>query len=181
MDSFELNKAAGAVLMVLLLTMGVGIVSDVIFAPTIPNQPGYEIVVESAESDASTVEAVPETVPLSERLVAATVEGGEKAAKKCAACHSFDKGGANKVGPNLWGIVDRKPASHEGFSYSAAMVAFGESNPEWTLEQLYAFLQNPKAHVPGTSMGFAGLKKSEERADMIVYMNSMSDSPVPLQ
>lgn len=181
MDSFELNKAAGAVLMVLLLTMGVGIVSDVIFAPTIPNQPGYEIVVESAESDASTVEAVPETVPLSERLVAATVEGGEKAAKKCAACHTFDKGGANKVGPNLWGIVDRKPASHEGFSYSAAMVAFGESNPEWTLEQLYAFLQNPKAHVPGTSMGFAGLKKSEERADMIVYMNSMSDSPVPLQ
>ncbi|WP_439530405.1 c-type cytochrome [Pannonibacter sp.] len=181
MDSFELNKAAGAVLMVLLLTMGVGIVSDVIFTPTIPNQPGYEIVVESAESDASTVEAVPETVPLSERLVAATVEGGEKAAKKCAACHTFDKGGANKVGPNLWGIVDRKPASHEGFSYSAAMVAFGESNPEWTLEQLYAYLQNPKAHVPGTSMGFAGLKKSEERADMIVYMNSMSDSPVPLQ
>ncbi|WP_106752764.1 c-type cytochrome [Pannonibacter carbonis] len=181
MDSFELNKAAGAVLMVLLLTMGVGIVSDVIFTPTIPNQPGYEIVVESAESDASTVEAVPETVPLSERLVAATVAGGEKAAKKCAACHSFDKGGANKVGPNLWGIVDRKPASHEGFSYSAAMVAFGESNPAWTLEQLYAFLQNPKAHVPGTSMGFAGLKKSEERADMIVYMNSMSDSPVPLQ
>ncbi|MFN7168705.1 MAG: c-type cytochrome [Pannonibacter sp.] len=181
MDSFELNKAAGAVLMVLLLTMGVGIVSDIIFTPTIPDKPGYEIVVESAESDTSTVEAVPETVPLSERLVAATVAGGEKVAKKCSSCHTFEKGGANKVGPGLWATVGRKPGTHEGFSYSAAMVAFGEANPAWTFEQLYAFLENPKAHVPGTSMGFAGLKKGEERADMIVYLNSLSDSPLPLQ
>ncbi|NBN65767.1 c-type cytochrome [Microvirga tunisiensis] len=181
MDSFELNKAAGAVLMVLLLTMGVGIVSDVIFTPTTPEKPGYEIVVASAESAAPAEEAAADVAPLSERLMAGTVEDGEKAAKKCAACHSFEKGGPNKVGPDLWGLLGRKPGTHAGFSYSTAMVAFGEANPAWTFEHLYAFLENPKAHVPGTSMGFAGIKKADERVDLIVYMNSLSDSPLPLQ
>ncbi|POF34013.1 c-type cytochrome [Roseibium marinum] len=180
MDSFTLNKAAGAVLMVLILTMGVGIVSDIIFHPTIPGKPGYEIVVASAEDATSEVEAVPEETPISERLVEASAEDGAKVAKKCAACHDFSQGGANKVGPALWGVVGRKPASHEGFSYSSAMTAFGAENPEWSFDELDHFLVAPKKHVPGTSMGFAGLRKPEDRADIIAYLNEQSDSPVPV-
>jgi cytochrome c len=180
MDSFTLNKAAGAVLMVLILTMGVGIVSDIIFHPTIPGKPGYEIVVASAEDSTSEVEAVPEVAPISERLLAASASEGEKVARKCAACHEFNQGGDNKVGPALWDTVGRKPGGHEGFGYSAAMVAFGEEHPEWTYEQLDLFLASPKQHVPGTSMGFAGLRRPEERADMIAYLREQADTPAPL-
>ena len=115
MDSFTLNKIAGAVLMVLLLTMGVGIVSDVIFEPTIPGKPGYEIVVASSEADSTpSADAVPEVAPISERLVAASAESGQKIFKKCQACHSIEEGGPNKVGPDLWGVIGRKPGTHAG-------------------------------------------------------------------
>ncbi len=180
MDSFTLNKAAGAVLMVLILTMGVGIVSDIIFQPTIPGKPGYEIVLAAPEDSTSEVAAVPEVAPISERLIAAASTDGEKVAKKCAACHSFDQGGANKVGPALWDVVGRKPGGVDGFGYSSAMVAFGEEHPEWTFEQLDLFLAAPKKHINGTSMGFAGLRKPEDRADMIAYLREQSDSPQPL-
>jgi cytochrome c len=180
MDSFTLNKAAGAVLMVLILTMGVGIVSDIIFKPTIPGQPGYEIVLESAPDSTSEVAAVPEVEPISERLIAAASTKGESVAKKCTACHTFEEGGANKVGPALWDIVGRKPGGVDGFRYSSAMTAFGEENPEWTYEELDHFLAAPKKYINGTSMGFAGLRKPEDRADMIAYLREMSGSPKPL-
>ncbi|MFD1697068.1 c-type cytochrome [Roseibium aestuarii] len=181
MDSFTLNKAAGAVLMVLILTMGVGIVSDIIFETEEPETPGYAIAVATEEggAGAETAEAATEE-PIAVRLASASAADGEKVAKKCAACHDFSQGGANKVGPALWGVVGRKPASHEGFAYSAGMVAFGEQNPEWSFDHLDAFILKPKDHVPGTSMGFAGLKKPEERADLIAYLREQADSPVPL-
>jgi len=180
MDSFTLNKAAGAVLMVLILTMGVGIVSDIIFQPTIPGKPGYEIVLASAEDTASEVEAVPEVAPISERLIEASAEDGEKVAKKCAACHEFTADGKNKVGPLLWGVVGRAPGSHEGFGYSSAMQEFAAANPEWTFEELDHFLESPKKLVDGTSMSFNGLRKPEDRADIIAYLRQQADSPVPL-
>lgn len=181
MDSFTLNKAAGAVLMVLLLTMGVGIVSDIIFEPTIPGKPGYEIVVAAEGTDeGGAAEAEEQVEPIASRLASASAAEGEKVAKKCAACHSFDEGGANKVGPALWGVVGRKPASHEGFAYSAAMVAFGEANPAWTYEELDGFFTKPKDHVPGTSMGFAGLRKPDDRSNLIAYLREQSGSPMPL-
>ncbi|MEM9631451.1 MAG: cytochrome c family protein [Pseudomonadota bacterium] len=180
MDSFTLNKAAGAVLMVLILTMGVGIVSDIIFKPTIPGQPGYEIVLESAPDATSEVAAVPEVEPISERLIAAASTKGESVAKKCTACHTFEEGGANKVGPALWDIVGRKPGGVDGFRYSSAMTAYGEQNPEWTYEELDHFLASPKKLINGTSMGFAGLRKPEDRANIIAYLREMSGSPKPL-
>jgi cytochrome c len=180
MDSFTLNKVAGAVLGVLILTMGVGIVSDIIFHPTIPGKPGYEIVVASAEDSTSEVEAVPEVAPISERIVEASAEDGEKVAKKCAACHDFTQGGANKVGPALWGVIGRKPGGHEGFGYSSAMTAYGDENGEWTYEGLDHFLESPKKYIDGTSMGFAGLRKPEDRADLIAYLRQQADSPAPL-
>ncbi|MCX2724445.1 c-type cytochrome [Roseibium salinum] len=180
MDSFTLNKAAGAVLMVLILTMGVGIVSDIIFEPTIPGEPGYEIVVASEEDATSEVEAVPEVAPISERLIEASADAGENVAKKCQACHTFEQGGANKVGPALWNVVGRKPGGVDGFSYSAAMAQFGEEQPAWTYEELDHFLADPKGYVSGTSMGFAGLRKPEDRADIIAYLRQQADSPQPL-
>lgn len=180
MDSFTLNKAAGAVLMVLILTMGLGIMSDIIFKPTIPGKPGYEIVVASAGDSTSEVTAEPDVVPISELLLAASASDGEKVAKKCTACHTFDNGGANKVGPNLWDIVGRKPGGHDGFNYSSAMAAYGDANPEWTYESLANFLEAPKKYISGTSMGFAGLRKPEERANIIAYMRDQSGAPKPL-
>ena len=91
-----------------------------------------------------------------------------------------DNGGPNKVGPNLWGIVDRPIASHEGFSYSAGMKTFAEANKTWTYDHLSFFIEAPKKHVPGTAMGFAGVKKPDERANLIAYMREQADSPVAL-
>ncbi len=180
MDSFTLNKIAGAVLMVLLLTMGVGIVSDIIFEPTIPGKPGYEIVLASEGDSTSEVTAVPEVEPISERLIAASATSGQKVAKKCAACHTFDQGGANKVGPALWDVIGRAPGGVDGFGYSSAMQAFAGENEAWNFENLDGFLAAPKKYLSGTSMGFAGLRKPSDRADMIAYLREQSDSPVPL-
>ena len=104
---------------------------------------------------------------------------GQKAAKKCAACHSFDNGGKNKVGPNLWNIVNRKPATVDGFKYSGALTEYGETT-NWTYEALDAYLTNPKTAIPGNKMAFAGLKKPKDRADVLAYLRSLSDSPAEL-
>jgi len=180
MDSFTFNKIAGAVLMVLLLTMGLGFVSDNIFKPPIPDDPGYRIVLAAPQDSDSVVEAVPEVVPIGERLLAASVSSGESAARKCAACHAFEKGGANKVGPALYAVLGRKPGGLDDFGYSSAMVAYGDEKGEWTYDGLDNFLANPKQYIDGTSMGFAGIRRPEERADLIAYMREQADDPVPL-
>jgi cytochrome c len=114
--------------------------------------------------------------PIEKLLQTASVEKGAAAAKKCAACHTFEKGGPNRVGPNLFGVVERARASEAGFNYSAAMKAKGG---KWDFQELNAFLLNPKANVPGTAMGFAGISKDSERADVIDYLRSLADKPVP--
>ncbi|MFZ1680960.1 MAG: cytochrome c family protein, partial [Rhizobiaceae bacterium] len=108
------------------------------------------------------------------------VDAGATVFKKCASCHTVDNGGANKVGPNLWNIVNRPVASHEGFAYSAPMKAFAEGGKTWDYESLSQFTLAPKGLVKGTAMGFAGLKKIDERANLIAYLRSLSDAPAPL-
>ena len=105
------------------------------------------------------------------------MEKGQATAKQCQACHTFEKGGPNRVGPNLWGIVGRPRASEAGFNYSAAMKAKGGT---WTFGELYAFLANPRGYIPGTAMTFAGLSRGQQRADVIDYLHTLSDSPMPL-
>jgi len=179
MDSFEWNKIIGAVLGTGVFAMGLGVVSDILFSQHPPEKPGYVIEVAEAAPSGEAAPAAPK-VSFAELLAKADVAKGESQSKKCLACHSLEKGGPNKIGPNLWGVVDRPVAHHEGFSYSEAMKAFSEGGKTWTYENLDHFLTNPKALVPGTAMSFAGLKNDQDRADLVAYLRTLSDSPVPL-
>ena len=172
MDSFELNKIAGAVLFTLLIYLGVRNLGDILFDVEAPNPDSY--IVEGLETgDAAIASAEPEVeVPISELLLTASVDKGMKVAKKCAACHEFAQGAANKVGPALWGVVGRDIGSHAGFVYSGALSGL-EGN--WTAEKLNGFLENPKKYAEGTSMAFAGLRKPSDRADVIAYLQSLSN------
>ncbi|HQS47387.1 MAG: cytochrome c family protein [Rhizobiales bacterium 24-66-13] len=177
MDSFELNKIAGALLGTLTLTIGLGIVSEILFAPEAPAKPGYEIAVPEGPAGGNVTEAKAPVIPIEQLFATASIEKGANVAKRCGSCHNFTEGAGAKVGPDLYGVVDRPVASVAGFAYSAAMKAKGG---EWTPQALNHFLTNPKADVPGTAMAFAGIPKETERADLIAYLNSLSHSPKPL-
>lgn len=177
MDGFELNKIMGAVLGTLLILLSLNIFADGIFAAQKPAKPGYEIAVAETGGAAAAAAPAEKQVPLAELLASANVEKGAAVSKKCVACHEFKKGGPNKVGPDLYGVVGRERAHHEGFSYSAGMKA--KPGP-WTFEDLDHFLTNPRGFIPGTAMAFAGISKATERADLIAYLNTLSDSPQPL-
>jgi cytochrome c len=177
MDSFEINKILGAILGTCLVLLVTSFSAGAIFSPVMPEKPGYEIAVKE-EAPAGGKEAAPApSEPIEKLLQTASVEKGAASAKKCAACHTFDKGGPNRVGPNLFGIVGDKKGEGRGFNFSAAMKAKGGS---WSYDDLNQFIANPKGFVPGTAMGFAGIPKDSERADVIDYLHTLADSPVPL-
>ena len=134
----------------------------------------------SAAATAAAKAAPESPVDLMTRLARADVMKGERAARKCAACHKIDQTGEAAVGPNLWGVVGRPVAKAAGFSYSDAMQANGAKTPNWTPEELDVFLTKPEARVPGTRMTFQGLPDQQERADVITYLNTKSDKPLPL-
>jgi cytochrome c len=175
MDSYEINKILGAFLFTCLCLLSLNIAAGAMFAPAKLAKPGFEVAVTEQKQDAGGAAAQQE--PIEKLLASATVEKGEAAAKKCAACHTFGKGEPNRVGPNLYGVIGRERGSHPGFNYSAGM----KGKPgKWTVEDLNAFLLNPKGFVPGTSMSLAGVPRGSERADLITYLNSKSDSPAAL-
>jgi cytochrome c len=176
MNSFELNKVLGAILGTCLITLALNIGAGAIFAPEKPAKPGYEIAVKEHGEGEKAAAKEPEQ-PIEVLLAKASVEKGQATAKQCQACHTFEKGGPNRVGPNLWGIVDRARASEAGFNYSAPMKAKGG---KWTFDELNKFLANPRGSVPGTAMTFAGLSRDQQRADVIGFLHTLADSPVPL-
>jgi cytochrome c len=177
MDSFELNKILGAILGTCLVLLVTSFTAGAIFSPVMPEKPGYEIAVKEAPEGGAKEAAAAPSEPIEKLLQTASVDKGAAAAKKCAACHTFEKDGPNRVGPNLFGIVERDRATHAGFNYSAAMKAKGG---KWSYDDLNKFISNPKGFVPGTAMGFAGIQKDSERADVIDYLHTLADSPVPL-
>ncbi len=177
MASQEANKIAGAILMSGLIAMASGFIARSLVVPVELKQLAYAVEKPDAPA-AGQVAAAPVAVPpISPLLAKADLAVGEASAKKCAACHTFDKGGPNRVGPNLYDVVGRKPGQVAGFAYSKPLMAVAE---EWNYEHLNKYLNNPKATIPGNKMAFAGIPKPDERAALIAWLRSKSDSPKPL-
>jgi cytochrome c len=178
MDSFEFNKIAGAVLGTFTFLMLTSFGGELLFTEKKAAKAGYELAMPVAA--ASTAVAAVAAEPIAIRLASADKAKGENTFKQCSACHTPEKGGANKVGPNMWGIVERAKGQIAGFGYSAAMKAVAAKGEKWTFESLDKFLEGPKAYLPGTSMSYAGISNPKNRADLIAYLNTITDSPVAI-
>ena len=175
MDSFELNKIIAAILMVALLVIGLGKIADVAFHVKKLENPGYKVEVESklASSISPTSEVI-EKIDIAAVMALGDFANGEKIFKKCAACHSINKGGKNKIGPALYNVVGRAVGGVNDYKYSKALASYGK---EWTFEELNGFLTKPSSYLKGTKMSYAGLRKEKDRASVIKYLNQSSDSP----
>ena len=169
MDSFEINKIVAAVLMVALLIIGIGKLSDVIFHVEKPETPGYKVEVEQVSTaSSSTTTAAEEKVDIAALMAMGDIASGEKIFKKCAACHSIIKGGKNAIGPALYNVVGRKVGSVEDYKYSKALAAYEK---EWTLEELNGYLTKPAKWIKGTKMAFAGLIKNPFSSSKVQFLS----------
>jgi cytochrome c len=179
MDSWEWNKIAGAVLGTLLFVLVVKFVAQAVYETPAPAKPGYAVDVPE-EAQTQTASAAPAAEPLPDFgsvLPSADINHGKEVAARCQQCHDESKGGPNKIGPNLYGVVGRARATHPGFSYSSAMNA---NHDPWTYDKLFAFVKAPQADIPGTKMSFAGLRSAQDRIDLLAYLRTLNDSPPPI-
>ncbi len=179
MDSFEINKIVAAVLLVALLVIGIGKLSDLIFYVKKPERPGYSVDVEKAVATSAQSSSVSteEKIDIAALMAMGDIATGEKVFKKCAACHSIVKDGKNNIGPALYNVVGRKVGVVNNYKYSKALSEYGK---EWTFEELNGYLIKPAKWIKGTKMAFAGLRKEKDRASVIKYLNQNSDNPLPL-
>ena len=178
MDSFEVNKIIAAVLLVALLVIGIGKIADIVFYVEKPKTAGYKVEVAEASNASQDAKASEiEEIDISALLAMGNVEHGEKVFKKCSACHVVNKGGENKIGPVLYGVLGRQVAALSNYKYSKAMAAYDKT---WTFEEMNGYLRKPQSYIKGTKMAFAGLRKEKDRASVILYLNQNSDSPLLL-
>jgi cytochrome c len=175
MDSFELNKIIAAILMVALLVIGLGKIADGVFHVKKPKNPGYKVEVKNQlVSNISQAAEVVEKIDIIAIMALGDIASGQKIFKKCAACHSINKGGKNKIGPALYNVVGRAVGGLDDYKYSKTLASYGK---EWTFEELNGFLTKPSSYLKGTKMSYAGLRKEKDRASVIKYLNQNGDSP----
>ena len=180
MSGLEVNKILASIIFAVLIVTLIGHFGDLLINIDHHDQKetAYKIDVEEAPSTEGLTEKKEEMIePISLLLTSSSMENGEKLFKKCATCHNYEKGGKNKVGPQLWNIINRQKANVEGFAYSKALAEYGG---EWGYEELAEFLYKPKKYIKGTKMNFAGLKKVKDRADIVYFLRAQSDNPAPL-
>ena len=179
MSDLTFNKIAGAVLATALAVVGLEELSAIVYAPHPATKAGYaiEVAAESGPEGPAAPEVPPDWGTV---LPVADVKAGQASTAVCQTCHNFAPGGPNMTGPNLYGVVGRKPGTHPGFAYSSGMTAEGDKLGTWTYEELNDFLKGPGAYVQGTKMSFVGLKKQDARINVIAYLRSLSDSPVAI-
>ena len=175
-----MNKIIASIILAIILVLGINKIADVIFYVEKPEKSAYKVasVSSTAITETTSTNLNIESGEIMTLLISANIVDGKKVFKKCAACHSITKEGGNKIGPALWGVLGRQAGSISDYKYSKGMAAHGKS---WSFEEMNGFLTKPKDWIKGTKMSFAGLKKETERAAVILYMNSNTDNPLPLE
>ena len=174
-----MNKIIASIILAILLVLGINEITDIIFYVEKPEKSAYQVtgITTTTATKTTPTNSSTGSVDIITLLVAANAADGKKVFKKCAACHSIAKGGGNKIGPALWGVLGRQSGSVTDYKYSKAMTAHGKP---WSFKEINEFLIKPKDWVKGTKMSFVGLKKETERAAVILYMNQNTDNPLPL-
>ena len=174
-----MNKIIVSIMLAIILILGINKITNIIFYVEKPEKSAYQIAsISTTTSETTSTSPSAGSGDIMILLASASIADGQKVFKKCAACHSIAKGGGNKIGPALWGVLGRQAGSISDYKYSKAMAAHGRA---WSFEEMNEFLIKPKDWVKGTKMSFAGLKKETERAAVILYMNNNTDTPLPLQ
>jgi len=174
-----MNKIIVSIILAVILILGINKIANVIFFVEKPEKSAYQIVsTATTQTNSETAAQNTDSGDIMALLASATANEGEKVFKKCAACHSISKNGANKIGPALWGVLGRQAGSISDYKYSKAMAAYEKA---WSFEEMNGFLIKPKEWIKGTKMSFAGLKNEKDRAAVILFMNENADNPLPLQ
>jgi len=180
-ENFELDKIIMSIaLSIFVLIFSANLAGFIYRTTTIIDDRGFEIEILDHAANIAAKAGIPDVLDLKQIFQGVNLDSGKRIFNKCAICHTADKGGKNKVGPNLWGIIGKQVAHKNDFAYSSAMAKRGSNGTKWTYEELYRYLYAPKKHVPGTKMAFAGLKKDEDRINLIEYLRSLADRPLPL-
>jgi len=175
-----MNKIIASIILALLLVLGINKITDIIFYVEKPEKSAYQVasVATATTAETTSTSSSAGSGEIMALLASASVADGEKVFKKCATCHSIAKGGGNKIGPALWGVLGRQAGSVSDYKYSKAMATHGKP---WSFEEMNSFLIKPKNWIKGTKMSFAGLKSEKNRATVILYLNENTDNPLPLQ
>ena len=176
-----MNKIIVSIVFAVILIMGINKIADSIFYVEKPEKSAYQVATVTTVASTTSTEksaASSESGDIMALFASTNAAEGAKIFKKCAACHSITEGGANKIGPALWGVLGRPAGTVPGYKYSKAMAAHGKN---WSFEEMNGFLIKPKDWIKGTKMSFAGLKKAKDRASVILYMNENTNSPLPIQ
>ena len=173
-----MNKIIASIILAVILVLGINKITDIIFFVEKPEKSAYQVTNVSTTTETTSKSSSAGSGDIMALLTSASASDGEKVFKKCAACHSIAKGGGNKIGPALWGVLGRQAGSASDYKYSKAMATHGKP---WSFEEINGFLNKPKNWIKGTKMSFAGLKSKNDRVAVILYMNEKTDSPLPLQ